>query len=194
MSEADEEKLLADLESYVCAMRTKGLLLWYFGQYDTEITKLSMEKRAPAFSALLDNADLFKVILKYSPSGRMCDRFFLKAIKKIIKDSPAVKTKQFPDDIFATWWVGCIHVQLTHLRDLKKYPCRFAYRISLLDAPRRKMYDELMDSINLSSEKPEVCASSAQTTPKKGSLAAHCTGGPCRHRNTKYVPRGSSKG
>ena len=124
----------------------------------------------------------------------MCDRFFLKAIKKIIKDSPAVKTKQFPDDIFATWWVGCIHVQLTHLRDLKKYPCRFAYRISLLDPPRRKMYDELMDSIILPSEKPEVCASSAQTTPKKGSLAAHCTGGPCRHRNTKYVPRGSSKG
>ena len=67
VSEADEEKLLADLESYVCAMRTKGLLLWYFGQYGTEVTKLSMEKRAPAISALLDNADLFKVILKYSP-------------------------------------------------------------------------------------------------------------------------------
>ena len=56
VSEADEEKLLADLESYVCTMRTKGLLLWQFGQYDTEVTKLSMEKRAPAISALLDNA------------------------------------------------------------------------------------------------------------------------------------------
>ena len=69
VSEADEEKLLADLESYVCAMRTKGLLLWSFGQYDKEMTKLSMEKRAPAISALLDNADLFKVILRYSRSG-----------------------------------------------------------------------------------------------------------------------------
>eukprot|EP00974_Lingulodinium_polyedra_P018564 1798207-Lingulodinium_polyedra.AAC.1 len=51
------------------------------------------------------------------------------------------------NEIFMTWLCKCIHVQLTHLRQLKQYSTRYATRVSRLNSDQQEMLDKILSGI-----------------------------------------------
>lgn len=180
MTTMQQDALCVDLSQYVHNTAiVNGKVLWQFGVYDKDLSARDMAKKAPVISTLIASSDLWSVLLKYSPTARVRDVFFMRAIKHVVAEKQFANTKPYSNEVFCVWWVGCIHVQMSHLRELKQYPLRFQYRISLLSAEQLKLYGAVMN---------DICTSEFSKAPTPARLAATFVA-PNKHTPTCDIPR-----
>lgn len=143
-----EQNGLTDaLESYVMDQIRRGQTLWSFGAYANGDG--SMDKKAPVLVDLLANADLLKIILTYMYTGKCKDLYIVNSIKKIMDRVVHVNNKNLPNTLFVAWLSRCIHCQVSHLRMLKHFPCRFEYRVNQLDHAQFEKLQKLLSAISL---------------------------------------------
>ena len=96
--------------------------------------------------SLLGNTTLWKIFLRAMPKCKVKDSYLI-YISQNINSSVKVNNSDMSDELFFLWWCKAVHVQLTHLRELKRYPDRFKYRISLLSPEDRSKLEDLMAHI-----------------------------------------------
>jgi hypothetical protein len=60
------------------------------------------------------------------------DTDILAVIDGVMKRVKGVNTSKYDDSIFVWWYRKVCHLQITHIRDLIKYPDRYEYRINQL--------------------------------------------------------------
>ena len=188
LTSEEEDALANELVMFVDAEVAAGRELWRFGTYgDFSAVGKRLEKKAPLIEALLKHARLWHILLRYAPSAKMRDSHFVKAIAKVIVERPFAKTlTTVADDLFLTWWVKSVHVQITHLRELKKYWRRFKFRIAKLDADQMDKLLTLMKAVTVDTEQAPTYTSIVSTatqqpmssvegtSPQKRHEACHC--------------------
>ena len=143
LSSESKLALSNDLTAYVMEQIKKQQPLWEFGQYGV-LEHDNLSKKAPLIETLIDNAPLWRVMLKHIPSGLLKDGDFVAILQTLLPLNPAIKTQNFPDQIFLSWMAKAVHIQLWHLRSLRLHTPRFSYRISLLSSEKKQVLDELL--------------------------------------------------
>ena len=153
LTELEECNLRKDLEHYILQSIAADVPLWNFGAYDAPE---SLDKKAPRLLDLIANADLMKILLKYMPCSKCRDAYLVRAIEDIMSRVKNVNSKSLLDPLFVTGLVRSLHLQLTHLRDMKRYRPRFEYRINQLKPLEQQRLTELMAMINVDIQKIDV--------------------------------------
>ena len=125
-----ERALADDLSAYVTRAGSADNL-WKFGSYGNDDCTPSM---APRIDELLQNKELWSIMLKHFPKGKMTDSNVVAAMETVMGRVNFVNNRSFNDKLFVTWFVKCCHLSVSHLRDLSTYTTKYAYRISKLDA------------------------------------------------------------
>ena len=174
LSDSDLQCLECDLETYINGKGTEAL--WDFRSYGTvqNIASGSVHaKMAPEISDLLQNADLWQLLLKYCPHAKLRDSDIMKCLNALLKHNKACNPTEWPDSIFVTHLTKCLHIQLTHIRDMKRYPDRFTYRIQKLVPADYNRLMTLLSKVALNDSNVEQCKhESRQHASSKGSTAA----------------------
>ena len=145
LSPHDEAGLAKALEDYIHQKHAASETLWDFGEYGAN-PKL-LEKKTPAIETLLKNHDLWTMILGFMPQAKVRDTYVIAAIGKAMNKFSFVNTTSYPDDLFRSWLAGCIHVQVSHLRNLKRYRARYQYRTAKMSSQDQAAIDLLLDGI-----------------------------------------------
>ena len=145
LSPHDEAGLAKALEDYIHQKHAASETLWDFGEYGAN-PKL-LEKKTPAIETLLKNHDLWTMILGFMPQAKVRDTYVIAAIGKAMNKFSFVNTTSYPDDLFRSWLAGCIHVQVSHLRNLKRYRARYQYRMAKMSSQDQAAIDLLLDGI-----------------------------------------------
>ena len=105
-------------------------------------------KKQPIVDALILNVDLWKVLLKAFPHGKMVDTDFMATMDFLIAENPWIKTfGNYDTDLFTTWLTKRIHVQMSHIRECKQYPSRMRHRLSQYDKETMDKFKDLMTHI-----------------------------------------------
>ena len=88
LSDSDLQCLECDLETYINGKGTEAL--WDFRSYGTvqNIASGSVHaKMAPEISDLLQNADLWQLLLKYCPHAKLRDSDIMKCLNTLLKNN-----------------------------------------------------------------------------------------------------------
>ena len=145
LSNGEQECLNAGLEEYIKNRLAAGEPLWPFGKYGESGSNL--EKKAPVLEDLIACAKLLMVFLSVMQCGKCRDAYVLLALDGCMRDLRKVNTTDLPDDLFRIWVARSVHLMVSHVRMLKQYGPRFAYRISKLTSDSRATVDLLVDCI-----------------------------------------------
>ena len=123
--------MIADISTYVMDAQEKQESLWEFGEYSKTNSYLTPSK-APRISDILNNTNLWLLFIKHFPKMKPKDTDIQAVIEGVMKRVKAVNTSKYDDSIFVWWYRKVCHLQITHIRDLIKYPDRYEYRINQL--------------------------------------------------------------
>ena len=148
LSEKDVETLHGDLVEFIRLERLSGRVLWNFGSYASE-TKPTTEKMAPDLATIVSNAHLLTVLLRFMPKAKMKDSYFKEVLYRIGQDDPTVNTQSLPLDLFVIWATTKAHIIMSHVKDLKRYPVKFEFRVNKLSAPDRIVLTKLLANVVL---------------------------------------------
>ena len=166
LSAHDLQSFCGDLKAYV--QKASLADLWQFGAYGGG--ERNLEKKAPFLDALLNNAELWSIFLKYMPMAKLKDAY-VEVVLRDIMITQKINNQKMNDEMFIWWFCKAAHVQLTHLRDLKRYPQRFAYRVSLLSPDSRCLLTELLSLIKAEFWPRSAAANEEQQPRKSGGSA-----------------------
>ena len=105
--------------------------LWEFGEYSKTNSDLTPSK-APRIPDILKNTNLWLLFIKHFPKMKPKDTDIQAVIEGVMNRVKGVNTSKYDDSIFVWWYRKVCHLQITHIRDLIKYPDRYEYRINQL--------------------------------------------------------------
>ena len=145
------ESFVHILSNYISTKLSSGCTLWDFGPYGA--LDANLEKSAPLIDHLLRNEDLWRLCIQFMPMAKMLDcnmSYALRRCMSIVKDG--VNNQGISDSLFITWCIRSMHVQLTHLRMLRKYPARYAYRVMQEPPENQDRLAALVNTIVLGSD------------------------------------------
>ena len=152
LSAHDLDNLTTDLSSYILQNQQAGVTLWQFGAYGSESQEnAATRSRAPIIEYLLVNSKLWMIFLKYMPQGKVRDMYVAQVIQSCMANIHGVNTSKYPSSLFVTWFTKAVHMSLSHVRELKRYPDRFEFRINRLGPADRGKLDALLAQITLGS-------------------------------------------
>ena len=163
LSVDDSKALQSDLERFVLQHVDCASELWQFqscGTMDSSKEPQVTEKMAPKVTDLIKNSDLLKIFLKYFNTGRMRDSYVEKIMRELLHKFPWMNNTKYDNNLFLVWFKRCCHLQISHLRCLKMYPCRYEYRVSRLEVHENQKLNTLLDMIQ----------------PESPNKKAHCDG------------------
>ena len=179
LSASQIDGLTRDLGAYIS--RKCPQELWKFGSYGDPATvnmeECTSSKMAPVLGDLVKNADLWLTLLKYFPHGKMRDVDFLACVKAALREHKHINLSSWPDPLFTSWLARSCHIQLSHIRDSKRYEERFSYRVKRLPGPDFVKLKELhaaceVEKCHFKANSSESLESSAGTSPAKRSQSA----------------------
>eukprot|EP00974_Lingulodinium_polyedra_P128284 11205463-Lingulodinium_polyedra.AAC.1 len=179
----------ADIHDYITGMIRRGERLWMFGSYGEDGSDMH-EKRAPCIPTLLKNLELWLLLLKHMKTGRMRDIYFVNAIQHTMETIGDVNQAPtpMPDSLFVTWLVKAVHMQFSHIRELKQYQKRFHYRIMQLNDDQMTQFNKLMAAISLSNLEDDESMNGAGDSVA-GSEAVRAPVTPIAHSSTALVTK-----
>lgn len=171
LDHAAMEAFVHSLSNYISTKLSSGGTLWDFGPYGA--LDANLEKSAPLIDHLLRNEDLWRLCIQVMPMAKMKDcnmAYALRQSMNIVKDG--VNNQGISDALFITWCIRSMHVQLSHLRMLRKYPARYAYRVLQEPQENQDRLEALVNTIVLEAEDP------ALLTPIKTAMGSKETNPP----------------
>ena len=134
------------MKEFIRLERLVGRALWNFGS-DSDEAKPTTENIAPDFAAIISNAHLLTVVLQTMPKAKMRDSYFREVLFRICQVDNTINTTRLPLDMFLVWVVAKTHIMMTHVRDLKRYPAKFEFRVRKFSDPDRKTLTQLLSHV-----------------------------------------------
>ena len=165
LSETEQQDLNQRLEKYIRDKQKQEKDIWVFGRYGQPDSK-QLEKAAPLLPDIVNNVDLLEIVLEKMPHAKMKDRYFLKALQTCLEEIRNVNESDLPDDIFKTWVVKALHMQVSHLRNLKQYSERYAYRVERFNKNATKSDEDKLERLLALIKVPEKACVAPRTLPR----------------------------
>ena len=153
------QSLEADLRAYILGVQSSSEGLWQFGVYGKvfEDGYRFSEKSAPVIEDLLENKKLWTIMLRYFTRGKVKDRYITGAMHNICSSVRRVNNTTLKDALFIVWFNKAVHQSMSHIRELARYPAKFAYRVSKLSAGMKEDLEALCSLVYL-----DIAGSSAE--------------------------------
>ena len=99
------------------------------------------------------------------PQAKMRDAYIVRCLRELLKkysiNDQMVNDKPMPGTMFVTWVVTSLHLQISHLRTIKQFQNRYAYRLSKLNQESMEKLQGLLDVIIVASD--DKCTDLADT-------------------------------
>ena len=93
---------------------------------------------------MTNNAELLGLVLTVMPMGKIKDSYFKTALQTCMGELNKVNESTWPDDLSRDWVARAIHLQISHVRNLKKYRARFEYKLSKFNTTKMEILERLM--------------------------------------------------
>ena len=125
--------------------------MWDFGAYSNEEEPITM-KMAPRIEDIIANEELFTICLQHMRRALPVDQYLVAMLADLLTHVKHVNNTRFPDNLFTTHVSQLIHVQISHLRQLRQFPEKYEYRINKLNHQQLQSLHRLTAMISLDNE------------------------------------------